>query len=183
MDLGSKGKKDIVCAASKGLGKGCAQALAREGVDVTICARGAEALEATAKELGSAGVKVTPVACDVTTEAGRKEQCNGQRHPARTVRHRPAARHDAEDGGGAQGGAVGGGGRAQGRGAGGPLRLGGGVRLCRGLSVLGARGLHHGTESADRRRRLSRLALIGHLATAIAWSGAATEPRATFAAA
>jgi len=59
-----------VCAASKGLGKGCAQALAREGVDVTICARGAEALNATAKELGSAGVKVTPVVCDVTTEAG-----------------------------------------------------------------------------------------------------------------
>jgi len=49
-----------------------AQALAREGVNVTICARGAEALNATAKELGSAGVKVTPVVCDVTTEAGRK---------------------------------------------------------------------------------------------------------------
>ena len=51
MDLGIKGKKAIVCAASKGLGKGCATALAREGVDVTICARGAEALNATAKEL------------------------------------------------------------------------------------------------------------------------------------
>ena len=49
MDLGIKGKKAIVCAASKGLGKGCAQALAREGVDVTICARGSEALNATAK--------------------------------------------------------------------------------------------------------------------------------------
>jgi 3-oxoacyl-[acyl-carrier protein] reductase len=72
MDLGIKGRKAIVCAASKGLGKGCAQALAREGVDVTICARGAEALNATAKELGAAGVKVTPVVCDVTTEAGRK---------------------------------------------------------------------------------------------------------------
>ena len=72
MDLGIRGKKAIVCAASKGLGKGCAQALAREGVDVTICARGAEALNATARELGSAGVKVTPVVCDVTTEAGRK---------------------------------------------------------------------------------------------------------------
>src|SRR5215212_4407616 len=57
---------------SMGLGKGCAQALAREGVDVTICARGAEALNATAKELASTGVKVTPVVCDVTTEAGRK---------------------------------------------------------------------------------------------------------------
>src|SRR5215510_12928767 len=72
MDLGIKGRKAIVCAASKGLGKGCATALAREGVDVTICARGADALNATAKELGAFGVKVTPVACDVTTEEGRK---------------------------------------------------------------------------------------------------------------
>jgi len=72
MDLGIKGKKAIVCAASKGLGKGCAEALAREGVDVTICARGAEALNATARELGATGVKVTPVICDVTTEEGRK---------------------------------------------------------------------------------------------------------------
>jgi 3-oxoacyl-[acyl-carrier protein] reductase len=72
MDLGIRGKKAIVCAASKGLGKGCAQALAREGVDLTICARGADALNATAKELGAAGVKVTPVVCDVTTDAGRK---------------------------------------------------------------------------------------------------------------
>ena len=48
------------------------EALAREGVDVTICARGAEALNATARELASLGVKVTPVACDVTTEEGRK---------------------------------------------------------------------------------------------------------------
>jgi 3-oxoacyl-[acyl-carrier protein] reductase len=72
MDLGIKGKKAIVCAASKGLGKGCAQALAREGVDLTICARGKEALEATAKELAGLGAKVTPVVCDVTTEEGRK---------------------------------------------------------------------------------------------------------------
>jgi 3-oxoacyl-[acyl-carrier protein] reductase len=72
MDLGLKGRKAIVCAASKGLGKGCAEALAREGVDVTICARGADALNATAKELSALGVKVTPVACDVTTDAGRK---------------------------------------------------------------------------------------------------------------
>ena len=72
MDLGIRGKKAIVCAASKGLGKGCAAALAREGVDVTICARGAEALNATAKELGGTGARVTHVVCDVTTEAGRK---------------------------------------------------------------------------------------------------------------
>jgi 3-oxoacyl-[acyl-carrier protein] reductase len=72
MDLGIKGKTAIVCAASKGLGKGCAEALAREGVDLTICARGADALNATAKELGAYGAKVTPVVCDVTTEEGRK---------------------------------------------------------------------------------------------------------------
>jgi 3-oxoacyl-[acyl-carrier protein] reductase len=73
MDLGIKGKKAIVCAASKGLGKGCATALAREGVDVTICARGADALHATAKEIGALGVKVTPVVCDVTSEKGRAD--------------------------------------------------------------------------------------------------------------
>src|SRR6516225_8745794 len=72
MDLGIKGRKAIVCAASKGLGRGCAMALAREGVDVTICARGAEALNATAKALSALGVAVTPVVCDVTTEDGRK---------------------------------------------------------------------------------------------------------------
>jgi 3-oxoacyl-[acyl-carrier protein] reductase len=72
MDLGITGKKAIVCAASKGLGKGCAKALAREGVHVTICARGAAMLDATARELGAMGANVTPVVCDVTTEAGRK---------------------------------------------------------------------------------------------------------------
>ena len=73
MDLGIRGRKAIVCAASKGLGKGCAEALAREGAELTICARGADVLDATAKEIAaSTGAKVTPVACDVTTEAGRK---------------------------------------------------------------------------------------------------------------
>jgi 3-oxoacyl-[acyl-carrier protein] reductase len=72
MDLGLTGKKAIVCASSKGLGKGCAKALAREGVSVTICARGEKALETTAQELRASGAKVTSVACDVTTEAGRK---------------------------------------------------------------------------------------------------------------
>jgi 3-oxoacyl-[acyl-carrier protein] reductase len=74
MDLGIKGKTAIVCAASKGLGKGCAMALAREGVDVVISARGAEALNATAEEIRKAtGAKVTAIACDVTTEDGRKQ--------------------------------------------------------------------------------------------------------------
>ena len=71
MDLGIEGKKAIVCAASKGLGKGCAAALAREGVEVTICARGGEALNATADELRQTGAKVTAVVCDVTTADGR----------------------------------------------------------------------------------------------------------------
>ena len=51
MDLCIAGKWALVCAASKGLGKGCAQALVREGVNVVITARGTEALEATAAEL------------------------------------------------------------------------------------------------------------------------------------
>ncbi len=72
MDLGIRGRKAIVCAASKGLGKGCAMALARDGVELVICARGADVLEATAAEIRAAtGVKVTAIACDVTTEAGR----------------------------------------------------------------------------------------------------------------
>ncbi|HJQ59966.1 MAG TPA: SDR family oxidoreductase [Vineibacter sp.] len=72
MDMGIKGRKAIVCAASKGLGKGCAMALAREGVDLVINARTAEVLEATAAEIRKAtGVKVTAVACDVTKPDGR----------------------------------------------------------------------------------------------------------------
>lgn len=72
MDLGIKGKKAIVCASSKGLGKACALSLAREGADVVITARTAETLEATADEIRTAsGANVTPVACDITTEDGR----------------------------------------------------------------------------------------------------------------
>ena len=72
MDMGIRGKTALVCAASKGLGKGCALALAREGVDVVITARGADALQATADEIRKAtGVKVTAVAGDITTPAGR----------------------------------------------------------------------------------------------------------------
>lgn len=71
MDLGIRGKRGIVCAASKGLGRGCAEALAAAGVDMVIGARGAEALEATAAELRAHGVKVTAVQGDITTEEGR----------------------------------------------------------------------------------------------------------------
>ena len=73
MDLGIAGKKAIVCAASKGLGKGCAVSLAREGVDVTICARTPETLEAAADEIRAlGGGDVTAVACDITTPEGQE---------------------------------------------------------------------------------------------------------------
>ncbi|MFQ8431951.1 SDR family oxidoreductase [Amaricoccus sp. W119] len=74
MDLGIKGRSGIVTAASKGLGRGCAEALAEAGVALTLNARGAEALEATAAEIRERyGVTVTTVAGDITTEAVRAE--------------------------------------------------------------------------------------------------------------
>lgn len=73
MDLGIRGRRALVCAASKGLGYGCAAALAEAGVELVINARGAEALEAAAGRLRAAGVAVTPVAADITSEAGRSE--------------------------------------------------------------------------------------------------------------
>src|SRR2546421_5698323 len=73
MDLGIAGKTALVCAASKGLGKGCAMNLAREGVVVTIVARTRETLEATAAEIrAETGASVTAVALDITTPEGRK---------------------------------------------------------------------------------------------------------------
>jgi 3-oxoacyl-[acyl-carrier protein] reductase len=73
MDLGIRGRKAIVCASSKGLGKGVAMALAREGVELVVNARTRDALEATAAEIRAAtGVKVTAIATDVTTQAGRE---------------------------------------------------------------------------------------------------------------
>ena len=72
MDLGITGKTAIVCGASKGLGTGCAVSLAKNGVNLVLNARGKDALEATAEEIRkAAGVKVTAVATDVTSEAGR----------------------------------------------------------------------------------------------------------------
>ena len=74
MDLGIGGKRALVTASSKGLGRGCAEALAAAGVDLVLNARGAEALEATAAALRKAhGVTVTAVAADITSEAGRAE--------------------------------------------------------------------------------------------------------------
>jgi len=72
MDMGIRGKTALVCAASKGLGRACAMALAAEGVDVVITARGREALEATADDIRKAsGAKVVTVAGDITTPEGR----------------------------------------------------------------------------------------------------------------
>ncbi len=82
MDLGIRGKTALVCAASKGLGKGCAMSLAREGVNVVITARGKEALEATAGEIRKAsGVKVTAIAGDITTAEGRALALKGCPNP------------------------------------------------------------------------------------------------------
>jgi 3-oxoacyl-[acyl-carrier protein] reductase len=76
MDLGIAGKWALVCGASKGLGYGCAEALVREGVNVLIVARGAEALQSAADRLSAAdvniaGVEVLQVAADITTVEGR----------------------------------------------------------------------------------------------------------------
>jgi 3-oxoacyl-[acyl-carrier protein] reductase len=72
MDLGIEGRKALVCAASKGLGRGCAMALAREGVAVTIVARTPQSLAAAADEIRAAtGAGVATVAADITTDAGR----------------------------------------------------------------------------------------------------------------
>ena len=72
MDLGIRGRKAIVCAASKGLGRACAVSLAHEGVDLVITARTAEVLECTAEEIRKAtGVRVAAVPGDITTDAGR----------------------------------------------------------------------------------------------------------------
>ena len=74
MDLGISGKRALVCASSKGLGLGCAEALAEAGVNLIMNARGGEALEAAADELrGAYGVTVTTVATDVTTPEGQAE--------------------------------------------------------------------------------------------------------------
>lgn len=72
MDLGIKGRTALVCAASKGLGKACADALAAEGVNLVLTARTAETLEATATEFRSRyPVSIVTAVGDITTEEGR----------------------------------------------------------------------------------------------------------------
>jgi 3-oxoacyl-[acyl-carrier protein] reductase len=68
------GRRALVCAASRGLGRGCAEALAREGADVTICARTKRDVAQAAAEIGDlAGRAVAWVACDITTAEGRAD--------------------------------------------------------------------------------------------------------------
>jgi 3-oxoacyl-[acyl-carrier protein] reductase len=72
MDLGIRGRRALLCGASRGLGKACAFALAREGVDVTIVARTRPVVEQTAADIRAAtGVAVTAVAADITKAEGR----------------------------------------------------------------------------------------------------------------
>ena len=72
MDLGIHDKSAIVCGASKGLGRACAESLAREGASVTICARSSKTLAEAAQAIGELNDgRVKPVACDIATEAGR----------------------------------------------------------------------------------------------------------------
>ncbi|GGA84056.1 3-oxoacyl-ACP reductase [Brucella endophytica] len=72
MDLGLKGRKAIVCASSRGLGKACAEALAEAGCDLVINGRDVSVLEATAQELRRFGVSVTAVVADVSTPEGQR---------------------------------------------------------------------------------------------------------------
>lgn len=71
MKLNIEGRQALVCGASKGLGFGCAQALAEEGAHITLVARGEEALKAAESELRARGHSVRAISADVTTESGR----------------------------------------------------------------------------------------------------------------
>ncbi|HEX7520987.1 MAG TPA: SDR family NAD(P)-dependent oxidoreductase, partial [Acidimicrobiia bacterium] len=70
MDLGINGRRAAVAAASRGLGFGCAQALAAEGVQVAICGRDAERIQTAAAKIGA---RATPIVADVSTAAGATE--------------------------------------------------------------------------------------------------------------
>ncbi|MDR5823869.1 SDR family oxidoreductase [Caballeronia sp. LZ043] len=82
MNLQIEGKWALVCAASKGLGRGCAEALVAEGVNVVVTARGQEALESTAAGLRALNpdVQVIAVAGDITTDAGREQALGAAPH-------------------------------------------------------------------------------------------------------
>ncbi|HEX6629569.1 MAG TPA: SDR family NAD(P)-dependent oxidoreductase, partial [Gemmatimonadaceae bacterium] len=70
MDLGLRGRSALIAAASRGLGRAVAEELAAEGADLTICARGEEALGEAAEALRAAGARVVAVAADLSDPAG-----------------------------------------------------------------------------------------------------------------
>ena len=73
MDLGLRGRAALVTGASRGIGRGIALELAREGCRVALCARGKDALDAAAAEVRALGVEVVAVPADVTTADGVRE--------------------------------------------------------------------------------------------------------------
>lgn len=81
MDLGIRGRKAIICASSKGLGKGCAQALAEAGCDVVINGRDPVILAATASELRKFDVSVTEIAGDISDPGCQRELLAACPHP------------------------------------------------------------------------------------------------------
>jgi 3-oxoacyl-[acyl-carrier protein] reductase len=81
MDLGLAGKKAIICASSRGLGKACAMSLAREGAEVVINGLNPETLERTAQEIRDLGAVVRAICADVTTEAGREQLLSAVSEP------------------------------------------------------------------------------------------------------
>src|SRR3546814_18334676 len=88
MDLGIRGRKALVCAASKGLGRACAFSLAKEGVDGPIVARTRAPLEKTAEEISAArGVTVTAGAPGITPPAGRRRALEAPTQPAPLAQH------------------------------------------------------------------------------------------------
>lgn len=85
MDLGISGKTALVAASSRGIGKGCARELAKEGVDLVLCARGEEDLRETARDLqDESGVNTFPVSVDLDTKSGIRELLD---HVEETVGH------------------------------------------------------------------------------------------------
>ena len=81
INFGLKNKNAIVCASSKGLGFGCAKALAETGVNLVMCARGKEKLEDAAHEiLKNSDVNINTIACDITTDEGRQKVLNAFDH-------------------------------------------------------------------------------------------------------
>ena len=93
MDLGLQGRRAIVCAASKGLGRACAEALAAEGVDLVLNARSPAPLEQTASEIRTLyKVTVTAVAGDIASAEGRAADMAHCRERAAGRRRRAALR-------------------------------------------------------------------------------------------